>query len=348
MKLKIVICLLVSLVFTASVYAEDIVVSWASNGVVMAEGMVAGSTCTVERASSLDESFTNATEYIVFNDMVADSNGTIRLAVPMFFRVRGIPKPTIPAGMVRIPGGTNSGSDPDYGDYSLTVDTFYMDATEVTKVQWDEVYDWAIDNGYSFDNVGSGKASNHPVHSVSWYDCVKWCNARSEKEGRTPCYTVNGSIYKTGQSAPICTFSANGYRLPTSEEWEYAARGALISKRFPCGDTITHNSANYYSYWSDDSPFYSYDVSTTRGYHPDCNDGEYPYTSPAGYFSPNGYGLYDMAGNVWEWCNTTLDAYMCVRGGCWSYYANNLRIGSENWQSPYISRNSIGFRAVCR
>ena len=77
-----------------------------------------------------------------------------------------------PAGMVLIPGGTNEGTvpDPDGGAYSLTVEPFYMDATEVTKAQWDEVYNWAITRGYSFDNAGSGKSSNYPVDTVNWYD----------------------------------------------------------------------------------------------------------------------------------------------------------------------------------
>ncbi len=141
------------------------------------------------------------------------------------------------SGMVRIPGGTNSGSD-DFGAYSLTVSSFYMDRTKVTKAQWDRVYNWAVSHGYSFDNAGSGKASNHPVQNVNWYDCVKWCNARSEMEGKTPCYNL---------STWSCDFNANGYRLPTSDEWEYAARGGLSGKRFPWGDTITHSQANYYS-----------------------------------------------------------------------------------------------------
>ncbi len=75
-------------------------------------------------------------------------------------------------GMVLIPGGTNSGTDPDFGAYSLTVSSFYMDRYPVTKALWDEVYNWAIANGYSFDNVGSGKAANHPVHTINWYDAV--------------------------------------------------------------------------------------------------------------------------------------------------------------------------------
>jgi formylglycine-generating enzyme required for sulfatase activity len=223
-----------------------------------------------------------------------------------------------------------------------------MDSTEVTKAQWDEVYGWAINNGYSFDNSGSGKASNHPVHTVNWYDCVKWCNARSQKDGRTPCYTVGGNVYKTGQSSPTCNFSANGYRLPTRDEWEYAARGGLRSKRFPWGDTITHNRANYRSYWSDGVPYYSYDLNSYEGYHPNYDDGGYPYTSPVGSFSSNGYGLYDMSGNLWEWSNTTYGSLRYIRGGSWDYNADYLRCSREYWNYPNTSFSFIGFRSVCR
>lgn len=256
------------------------------------------------------------------------------------------PPSSSPSGMVRIPGGTESGTDPDFGAYSLTVSSFYMDRTEVTKSQWDTVYNWAISHGYSFDHAGSGKAANHPVHTVSWYDCVKWCNARSQMEGRTPCYTVSGSVYKTGQSAPDCNFSANGYRLPTNDEWEYAARGGLSGKRFPWGDTINHSRANYKANGS----AYNYDTSsyTTYTYHPSYDDGGDPYTSPAGSFSSNGYGLYDMAGNVWEWCDTSSGSARILRGGSWRGNANRARCGGEGSGYPAGATIGIGFRSVSR
>jgi formylglycine-generating enzyme required for sulfatase activity len=251
-----------------------------------------------------------------------------------------------PQGMVLIPAGTNSGTDPDFGAYSLTVDSFYMDATEVTKGQWDTVYSWAVANGYSFDNAGSGKASNYPVHWVNWYDCVKWCNARSQMDGKTPCYTVSGSTYKTGQSSPDCDLDAGGYRLPTSDEWEYAARGGLSGKRFPWGDTINHSKANYGANGS----MYSYDTSpyTARTYHPSYDDGGYPYTSPAGSFSSNGYGLYDMAGNVWEWCDTSSGSLRLFRGGCWYDLAAYVRCGYESASLPAVADHDGGFRSVSR
>jgi len=246
----------------------------------------------------------------------------------------------IAGGMVLIPGGTNAGTDPDFGAYVLTVTSFYMDRYEVTKALWDEVYQWAVTHGgYSFDHAGRGKAANHPVRTVNWYDVVKWCNARSEKEGRMAVYAVDGTVYRTGRSNNV----AAGYRLPTDVEWEYAARGGLESKRFPWGDTdtIQHARANYNCQIS-----YSYDTSPTRGYHPTYNDGVWPYTSPVGSFAPNGYGLYDMAGNVWEWCFTPSGSYRVSRGGGWSHDAYRCRVAFRLNDYPGRAHDFIGFRAV--
>jgi sulfatase modifying factor 1 len=192
-------------------------------------------------------------------------------------------------------------------------------------------------NGYSFDHVGSGKASNHPVHSVNWYDCVKWCNARSQMAGKTPCYNL---------STWSCNYNANGYRLPTMDEWEYAARGGLSSKRFPWGDNINHNHANYKA----NGLAYPYDTSsyTNDTFHPSYDEGDYPYTSPVESFSSNGYGLYDMSGNVWEWCNTASGSYRPLRGGSWYNTANYAHCGYEYRSSPGREAGPFGLRAVCR
>ncbi|MCU0856993.1 MAG: formylglycine-generating enzyme family protein [Pontiellaceae bacterium] len=302
------------------------------DGTVVWTNGATGVTCTVQRAVTLVGP-SNWVDYVQHN--VTNTSMTARLM-----------DLNPPEGMVYIPAGVNSGAnplaagesyDPSWypATYSLTnASPFYMDRTEVTKAQWDTVYNWAITNGYIFDNAGSGKASTHPVHTVSWYDCVKWCNARSQMEGRTPCYNL---------SDWICNFSANGYRLPTNVEWEYAVRGGLSGKRFPWGDTITHSQANYYS-----SNGYAYDISPTRNYHPSYATGDFPYTSPAGSFSANGYGLYDMAGNVWEWCNTASGSYRYYRGGSWCYSAYLARCGYAFWIDPDSARYYFGFRSVCR
>jgi formylglycine-generating enzyme required for sulfatase activity len=213
-----------------------------------------------------------------------------------------------------------------------------MDVTETTKSQWDNVYIWAIANGYTFDNAGKGKAENHPVHTVNWYDCMKWCNARSEREGLTPCYTVEEVVYRQGQSTPDCDFETTGYRLATRIEWEYAARGGLVGQRFPWGNTITHSQANYSS-----STNNVYDISPTRGYHPDYITGlDYPYSAPAGSFSPNGYGLYDMAGNSIEY------GVNGVHDGAYNSGADRLRVRSLYGVHPSSAYGGLGLRTVRR
>ena len=277
---------------------------------------------------------------------------------------------TAPTGMAPIPAGSFIMGDSLDGDsdalplHSVYVSAFYMDRYDVTKALWDEVYNWATNHSYNFDyaDSGQGKAANHPAQSMTWYDAVKWCNARSEKEGRGPAYYTDAGLssrYRSGQVAPYVNWSS-GYRLPTEAEWEKAARGGASGQRFAWGDTdnITHSLANYYSRTN-----YAYDTSPTRGYHPTFNDGVSPYTSPVGYFAPNGYGLYDMAGNVWQWCwdwyglysgsaqsdprGPTTGSARGFRGGGWYYFAFHCRAAIRwNYSTPAARDDGLGFRSV--
>jgi formylglycine-generating enzyme required for sulfatase activity len=181
------------------------------------------------------------------------------------------------------------------------------------------------------------KGSGYPCVEVTWYGAVAYCNYRSEMEGKTSCYNL---------ADWSCNFDASGYRLPSSTEWEYAARGGVSGKRFPWGGTINHSSANYMANGSASS----YDTSpyTSSTFHPDYEDDGYPYTSPAGDFAANGYGLYDMAGNVYEWCNDASGSGRHIRGGSWYNNATYLRCGDANWNYPDNSSAFLGFRATCR
>ncbi|HTL18951.1 MAG TPA: formylglycine-generating enzyme family protein [Patescibacteria group bacterium] len=289
-----------------------------------------------------------------------------------FYRVVAIPvsnsNPGVPSGMVLIPAGTfqmgdtfNEGESYELPVHQVYVSAFYMDQFEVSKGLWDQVKNWSSSNGYTFDNDGAGKAADHPVQSINWYDMVKWCNARSEMQGRAPAYYTDASltqVYKTGQVAPFVNW-ATGYRLPTEAEWEKGARGGASGHRFPWSDvdTITHSQANYFS----DSSF-SFDISPTRGYNPKFEDGVMPYTSPVGSFAPNGYGLYDMAGNVWEWCWDWAGNYSSApvtdprgpdtgstrvgKGGNWNFYAGHCRASYRYGNVPTDSATNIGFRCA--
>ncbi len=282
--------------------------------------------------------------------------------------------PSSANGFALIPAGSfqmGDQSDPLVGwsgelpVHSVYVSAFYMGKYEVTKELWDEVRAWGLDNGYTDLPVGNGtyvsKGANHPVHSINWWDMVKWCNARSQKENLTPCYTVSGLIYKTGNSEPDCNWNAGGYRLPTEAEWEKASRGGVSGKNFPWGtDTISHGQANYYA-----SSYYSYDLSgAADSYHPAYATGASPYSSPVGSFAPNGYGVYDMAGNMGEWCWDRYEAYPAtsqtdprgsvsgsvrvLRGGCWCTVALACRVAVryDFLIDPGSSSDGVGFRVA--
>ena len=246
-----------------------------------------------------------------------------------------------PRGMVLIPAGVfTMGDSRVVGPvHPVEVSAFAIDRTEVTAALWAEVQTWGLAHGYDLTSGGSW-GSDHPIHSVNWFDVVKWCNARSEKEGLTPAYYLDEAktqVYRTGDKVPTVNWNA-GYRLPTEAEWEKAARGGVEGKLYPWADSeeITDERLNY--------------------------NTKFGRTTPVGSYPSNGYGLRDMAGNVWEWCWDWYAEYpggvvtdprgpssgsaRLLRGGCWGNAAAGCRVASRDTLSPAPRYNCAGFRTV--
>jgi len=305
----------------------------------------------------------------------------------------GDPRPCrmapIPAGTFQMGDSFGEGDPDELPVHPVTLDSFHISSTETTNGQYCGFLNQAEDNGwitvtggvvykagsgpnhpycnttassshspisytggvFSVKAKGGRDMSNDPVSQVSWYGAVAYCNWLSWQEDRRPCYNL--STWK-------CDFSKNGYHLPTAAQWEYAARGGLSRRRFPWGDSINHDHANYRANGS----AYKYDTSpyTAWTFHPDWNDGTYPYTCPVGSMPPNGYGLYGMTGNVWEWCNDWYDwayyassppknptgpdsgTYRVLRGGSWSNNAGSCRVADPTYGRPGYRSYYGGFR----
>ena len=258
--------------------------------------------------------------------------------------------------------------------HEVAVSALYIDKYEVRKVLWDEVRSWASTNGYSDMAACTATGGDHPAQTLTWYDCVKWCNARSEKEHLVPVYcgdSAKTNVYRTGTRDVEDSFvkwDANGYRLPTEAEWEKAARGGLVGNHFPWPSTsITYTSdidGSKANYSGSGDAYETVDPSDTE-------------TTPVGYYDgtqpgadmTNGYGLYDTAGNVSEWCWDWYDASYysaypanawpadpagpasgstrIVRGGNWKNAVGALRCSYRFAYDPLAGGGAnIGFRCV--
>ena len=224
--------------------------------------------------------------------------------------------------MVLLPAGKFTMGDKDEIDaqpHEVFVSSFYIDKYLVTQGQYKKLME---------ENPSRWKADKNPVEQVRWSDAVKYCNARSLKENLQPCYDLQ--TWK-------CNFEANGYRLPTEAEWEYACRAGTKTKYF-----FGNDSSKLTDYaWLDEN---------SRG-----------KPRPIGQKQPNPWGLYDMYGNVWQWCNDfyKVDYYQqspeenprgpddgetkVVRGGAWKFSADSCRSGYRYNEAPGYSDVCFGY-----
>ncbi len=250
-----------------------------------------------------------------------------------------------------IQGGTFTMGDNDSGQAKesperlVTVDSFYLGETEITQRQWLAVMsewpgkDEEISPGvYKVPSEEWGLGNDRPAYYINWYDVIEFCNALSEEEGLTPFYTVSGN------TVIVDDWKANGYRLPTEAEWEYAAGGAQATPTKWAG-TDDENELEEYAVYGGTSEGVT-SSATVKGK------------------KPNALGLYGMSGNVDEWCwdwyadgyynqsnNTdnptgpTSGTFRVLRGGHWNQFATNSRVANRSFFGP-TTRSYHGIRVA--
>lgn len=225
--------------------------------------------------------------------------------------------------------------------HTVTVSDFYMSIYELTQAEYQEIMG---------ENPSNFSGDDLPVENVSWIDAIRYCNARSEKEGLTSAYTVEGNTI-------TWDCSADGYRLPTEAEWEYACRAGTVTP-FNTENSISAEEANYYGHYPyeiEDNYFSQGNLST--------KPGEYRQTTVAvDSFLPNAWGLYNMHGNVSEWVWDYYSAYdvdavvnpngaetgtlRVYRGGGWNDFAKNMRSAYRAALAEDKGSFNIGIRLV--
>ena len=302
--------------------------------------------------SDIDGAKAYYTYYIASVDRLGNKSNEVKYKVSVNKTVNNVPE-----GFVKIPAASIAGTEswtPSSSVFvsgrKLEIASFYMSDHPVTRGEYKTLMgkDPSYASAYDKDGnklTGDDAVKNNPVNYISWYDALVYCNTRSINEGLTPCYEIDGktdpkdwgSVPSSNNStwnAATCDFTADGYRLPTEAEWEWAARGGE-SYEYAGSDTI--DEVAWYTSNTNDTG--TRDVKTKKA---------------------NGYGLYDMSGNVWEWCwdwygsisgdtassGPASGSGRCPRGGSWYHNASYARVASRNHCSPNICDIDYGFRLV--
>jgi formylglycine-generating enzyme required for sulfatase activity len=259
---------------------------------------------------------------------VATDKGQIRIDVKdtLITNTIGIRLRRIPAGSFFM--GSRDGDAQADGDerpgHDARLGAFYLGETEVTQGQYRAVTGESPSHFKGSDDL--------PVEKVSWLEAVRFCNALSQKEGLRPYYRI------AGDDVSVPDWKGAGYRLPTEAEWEYACRaGPGGAGAFCFGDDA--GQLGRYAWYNANS------------------DSK---THPVGQKLPNAFGLFDMHGNVWEWCwdwrapygaNPAIDpvgprmaSFRVIRGGSWNSISRSTRSAYRSWNAPEIWHDYLGFR----